>query len=622
MNMGRSIAAVPAILGIWEAGAAFVPLYPQDPPARRDLILQRARPAALIALGPPRDNVAFRPPFPVIWLDPVAGRPLDEPPASSADPAESASAGNLLDAPAYVIYTSGSTGKPKGVEISHRALATYCVWASQYYNLYEGCGAVVSSSLAFDLTISVLLAPLLVGQRVIFVPEEEGIAALNRILSRDHDLSVAKLTPSQLVSLNILNRGRPNPGAVRTLISGGEALNEDVLLAWRQHASATRIVNEYGPTETTVGCCVFECAKVGPRGDNLPIGQPGAGAKLYVLDSAMRLLPSGLHGEICIGGPGVAIGYRDEPVLTQSRFVQDPFSRDPTARLFRTGDIGFLGLDGHLVCEGRADDQIKLRGFRIDPAEIDAALRLDPAVGESAAVLNQEGALIGFVAPKPGYSVDLASLTRRLQEYLPPYMHPTRLQCVENLPRTSSGKIDRALLRQHVARPSSDRAAPRHLLDVTLCRILAAVLKVPALSIDDDYIELGGDSIRALEVIATANEQGLALEIADLFTLRTARRMADAIALRPSSSSPPGVSRFELLDNSEKPLVLSEWNDAMPASQLQLGMIFENEYHESRGVYHDIFGYGVKVDIHESIWLEAVARCVTGVIRSFVRRST
>src|SRR6185369_2399222 len=277
---------------------------------------------------------------------------------------------------AYIIYTSGSTGRPKGTMIPHRGVVGYLTWAVDAYRVAEGFGAPVHTPLAFDLTVTSLLAPWLAGRCAVLVPEEDGVEALGLALADPAlpagGFSLVKLTPAHLALL------AEQPGAVaadrtRALVIGGEALRGESLAAWRRVAPATRVINEYGPTETVVGCCVYE-APAGALGDGpVPIGRPIANARLHVVDRELRTVPPGTPGELLIGGAGLARGYLRRPEMTAERFVPDGIGESEGGRLYRTGDLVRQRADGVLEYLGRLDDQVKIRGFRIELGEVQAA---------------------------------------------------------------------------------------------------------------------------------------------------------------------------------------------------------------------------------------------------------
>ena len=370
----RSLEMVVGLLGILKAGGAYVPLDPASPIERMAFMLADC--GASIVLTQQRlkarlEALNVR----IVCLDGMAL--LDS--GSVADPVAATHPDNM----AYVLYTSGSTGQPKGVMVPHRGLVNYLQWSTQTYRVTEGAGTLVDTPVGFDLTVTSLLAPLVVGQKVMLVQEADGFEALAEALKSRRDVTLVKTTPA---SLEVLRHLLPAEAAEasRLLVIGGEALRWDTLSFWRSHAPETRLVNEYGPTETVVGCCVYKVSPQEPgTGNSVPIGRPIANTCLYLLDASMQPVPQGVPGELYIGGVGVTRGYLNRPELTGEKFIPDPFSGQPGARLYRTGDLCRYLADGNLEYLGRIDHQVKIRGFRIELGEIESVLSQHPAIAGS-----------------------------------------------------------------------------------------------------------------------------------------------------------------------------------------------------------------------------------------------
>ncbi|MGQ5273748.1 amino acid adenylation domain-containing protein, partial [Xanthomonas arboricola pv. corylina] len=362
----RGIDLVVALLGVLKAGAAYVPLDPAAPAARVAWQLEDAAPRVVLT----RQALATGLPMPCLALDdPDQQRALSQQPAQL--PQVPALQPRHL---AYVIYTSGSTGQPKGVMVEHRQLEHYLQWAQRAYAGETRIDALVSSPFAFDATITSLYLPLITGGSVQLVPEGTELAALPQMLLDSPAGTLCKITPSHLVVLceQLAQTGRVCPPHL--FVVGGEALPSSTAATLQALAPGARIINEYGPTETTVGCAVQVADGVCQADGTVPIGRPIANTRLYVLDREGQLVPQGVVGEIHIGGGGVARGYLNRPGLTAERFIADPFSTDPQARLYRSGDLGRWRADGTLEYLGRNDQQVKIRGFRIELGEIEAQL--------------------------------------------------------------------------------------------------------------------------------------------------------------------------------------------------------------------------------------------------------
>ncbi|HZE64747.1 MAG TPA: amino acid adenylation domain-containing protein, partial [Pyrinomonadaceae bacterium] len=342
----RSLEMIVGILGVLKAGAAYLPMDPSYPADRLAFMLRDANVFVLLTQSNLLDQL---PPHngPRLSLDTdwdVIAKERKDNPAGWATPA------NL----AYVIYTSGSTGKPKGVMIHHRGLVNYLTWATETYEVAAGCGAPVHSSFSFDLTITSLFAPLLVGRSIFLVAD--GIENLVEALLARENYSLVKITPAHLRALAELMPAEQLRGRVRALVIGGEALHMESLAFWRAHAPLTRLINEYGPTETVVGCCVYEVTEEDADTGPVPIGTPVANSQLYVLDESAQPVEKGATGELYIGGDGVGLGYLNRKQLTDERFILDPFSRNRRGRLYRTGDLARFNDEGNLVYVGRIDN--------------------------------------------------------------------------------------------------------------------------------------------------------------------------------------------------------------------------------------------------------------------------
>ncbi|MBL8986310.1 MAG: amino acid adenylation domain-containing protein [Gemmatimonadetes bacterium] len=404
---GRSLEMVVGLFGISKAGGAYLPLDPTHPVDRLRFVLDDAKPPVVVVDEPGRAALPSLSATMVSLADPaLAGE-------AAIDPAPVAE----LDHLAYVLYTSGSTGRPKGTLITHGGLANYLVWAKEFYRAGEGTGSIVHSPLGFDLTVTSLLLPLIAGQRVQLLPEDDDVAALAEAVLAGTDATLLKLTPAHLSLLEHQIPSDRAAGLVRRFVIGGENLRWNQLTHWRRHAPDTRLINEYGPTETVVGCCVYDAAIDSIPEGNVPIGRPIANTQLYVLDARRQPVPIGIPGELYIGGAGVARGYLNRPDLTRDRFIPNPFNDVPGARLYRTGDKVRYRPDGVLEFLGRLDDQVKIRGYRIELGEIEGVLSEHPSVEEAAVLAHEAGVddrrLVAFVSGRtePDGEAEVAPLS-------------------------------------------------------------------------------------------------------------------------------------------------------------------------------------------------------------------
>ncbi|MEA5582039.1 amino acid adenylation domain-containing protein [Nodularia harveyana UHCC-0300] len=390
----RSWDMVVGLLGILKAGGAYLPLDPAYPRDRLDYLLQDSQVSLLLTQSHLRDILPDH--EQVICLDTdwqaIAQHSQDNP----ISPVESA---NL----AYVIYTSGSTGKPKGTMIIHQGVVNYLSWCINAYDVASGYGAPVQSSFAFDATITSLFSPLIVGGKVVLLPEKQEITALCDVLSSQRQFSLVKLTPAHLEMLNQIISPETAPGQTNAFVIGGEALQGKTLQFWRQNAPNTRLINEYGPTETVVGCCIYEVTDDTSLTETILIGRPIANTQLYILDPYLQPVPIGVRGELYIGGAGVARGYLHRPELTAEKFIPSPFSEQPEARLYKTGDLARYRPDGNIEYLGRTDNQVKVRGFRIELGEVEAALTQHPEVRETVVITREDipgdKRLVAYIVP-------------------------------------------------------------------------------------------------------------------------------------------------------------------------------------------------------------------------------
>jgi amino acid adenylation domain-containing protein/non-ribosomal peptide synthase protein (TIGR01720 family) len=561
--LDRSPALLVTILGVLKAGGAYVPLDPALPQERLAFIVEDALGGEARRLVLTEQTLAHRfadgcPGVEVLLLDSAE---LAQEDGSVVPPSVP------VDALAYVLYTSGSTGRPKGVAVHHRGLTNYLSWSRWAYRIAEGKGAPVHSSISFDLTVTSLLAPLAAGAPVTLLPESEDAAAsLAQALRQGDDYSLVKLTPAHLRALGHTLAPGEAAGATRALVVGGEALLAEDLAFWRQHAPATRILNEYGPTETVVGCAVEEVSTATPDRGSVPIGRPIWNSRLYVLDRHLQPVPVGVAGEVYIGGEGVARGYLGRPALTAERFVPAPFPLRAGERLYRSGDLARILADGRLDYLGRADDQVKIRGYRIEPGEIEAQLAAHPGVAAAAVVAAQSTAgsprLVACVVPAvPAVSAGGMpgddELRRFLSERLPAYMVPALFLSLEALPLTANGKVDRqALVRlgqsaeqpQPFAETAEMDAAPLTPVEEILIGIWKEVLCCEV-GRHDNFFELGGDSILSLQVASRARKAGLRVNSRQLFANPTVARLASVatpIQAAASSEEKPAAAEVPL----------------------------------------------------------------------------
>ncbi|MEM7050247.1 MAG: amino acid adenylation domain-containing protein [Acidobacteriota bacterium] len=593
--------AAVAILAVLESGAACLPLDPEHPPARLAHAVRDAGARLLVEAsgGPVPEALAD---LERVDLPPAAEEAhADQPPEV------------LATSLALVIYTSGSTGRPKGVMVPHGALDAYLAWARSTFCPEPG-PVPLHGSLAFDLAVTSLLAPLLAGGTLVPVPPRPGAEGLIRLLAEREDFRFLKLTPSHL---RLLAAARP-PGSevpAELLVVGGEALHDADLEPW----SSRPVWNEYGPTECTVGCVAGLAGRSPWQGDAVPIGAPIAGARIQVLDGDLSPLPPMAAGELYIGGAGLTRGYLGQAGLTASRFLPDPSADEPGARIYRTGDRARWLPDGQLEFLGRGDDQIKVRGLRIELGEVEAALATHPGVGEAAAALRGAGndhaadaRLVAFYVPaQPEAPVKVSDLRAHLAAWLPEAALPAAFVPLATLPRTAAGKLDRAALPEASAQEGDDGVMPRTVEEELLAAAWCRALGVERVGIDDDFFALGGDSIRAIPAVSLAQERGIEVSLPDLFEHRTVRRVAAALEERRPLAAAAAPEPFAMVSPEDRQRLPEGLEDAYPLSRLQAGMIFHLAARPEAGRYHDVFCYQLRVEfdaqaLHRAVELVAV----------------
>nr|WP_279493574.1 non-ribosomal peptide synthetase [Actinocrispum wychmicini] len=517
----RGFDLVAALLGVLKAGAHYVPLEPGHPRKRSDYVLRDANVRAMVTS---RRIVDTLPEFhgTVVLLD-GEDDPLGT--VSSDNPGVPVRANEL----AYVIYTSGSTGKPKGVMIQHGPLANFVSWCLAGYAGDRPGGTAMFSSIAFDAVVPNLYPPLVSGRSVTLLPEPLDGDALGDLLHAGAPYSFLKLTPSHFgVLAHQLGRDRAR-GLAHLLVVGAEAFPGSTLNEWRALDADVTILNEYGPTEATVANSTYVTG-VSTDADLLPIGVPIPNTTMYVLDDDLRLCPPGVIGEIYIGGTCVALGYNGLAGRTAESFVPDPFGRTPGARLYRTGDLGRLLPDGNFDFRGRIDDQVKVRGYRIELAEIEGALvSHDGVEGAFVRVMSFPSGprIVAYVAGPADGLPDAADLRAFLADLLPTYMHPAHFVPLDQIPLTPHGKIDRgALPAPVVAAGRVEAAEPRTPLEEVVADVWARVLGLDHVGLDDNFFELGGDSILSIRIVALLVSEGVQTDLRSLFNGPTVRQMA------------------------------------------------------------------------------------------------
>jgi amino acid adenylation domain-containing protein len=658
----RSFAMVVGLLGILKAGGAYLPLDPKLPRERLRMLLEDVRSPVLVAHRAVADTVEGL----VAELPPPGARLL------YLDDLDAAAAGRLsrLEMPemsdactAYVIYTSGSTGRPKGVMIPHRQVARLFSATRPWFSFGPDDVWTLFHSFAFDFSVWEIWGALLHGGRLVIVPHAVSRTPdAFRHLLLDEGVTVLNQTPSAFRQLTAADAAAPtgDAGRLRCIVFGGEALEPHSLAPWfdRHGDRLPRLVNMYGITETTVHVTYRPMAAADLDRPGSPVGVPIPDLRVWLLDARGGLAPIGVPGEIHVGGEGLARGYLRRPGQTAQRFVPDPFSRRPGARLYASGDLARRLPDGSLQFLGRIDHQVKVRGFRIELGEIEAALRAhpgildvavlaqrppapaasparldsDPAAGTGAgeagttelrrflkrqhtpaAAAAGESRLVAYVAVAPEGAPGVSELRRFLQEKLPEYMVPAVFVRLPALPLTANGKLDtRALPAPDGARPElgGTFVLPSGPVEEALAEVWADVLGLDRVGAEDNFFALGGDSIRSIQVRARAEACGLSFSLQELLERQTLRELAATLTFTAGGgAAEPAAARFSLVGNAaDRARLPGGIDDAYPLARIQAGVIFHSQSNLEDPMYHDIFFYQLRGGFDLPLWTTAVQR--------------
>ncbi|CAG0937720.1 enterobactin synthetase component F [Thermoflexales bacterium] len=497
----RSLDLIVSLWGILKAGGAYVPLDPTYTAQRLDFIVEDTRIKLLLS------HSAL---VPLLAASQAPVLLIDQTPELAAQTVD-----NLADVIhwpnelVYIIYTSGSTGQPKGVMIPQRALVQYATAAIQHFALTPADGVLQFASISFDAAAEEIYPTLLCGARLILRTEPMldspqtfwqtcatyGLSVLDLPTAFWHTLVAQEETV-----------GQDLPDDLRLIILGGEAAQPDMVARWFELApSRVRLVNTYGPTETTI---VATLSNLTPHAAQAPIGRPITNTQGYVLDVGLQPAPIGVPGELYIGGAGLAHGYLQRPELTAAAFIPDPFGQVPGARLYKTGDLVRYLPDGQLQFMGRVDQQVKVRGFRVELREIEAVLQQQPAIREALVVVHQiadDKRLVAYLVPRTT-PLDMTELRRNLLTRLPEYMVPAAFVVLDALPLTTSGKVDRrALPAPDFSAPRQNYAPPETPVEEKLIKLWAEVLPAKQIGIHDNFFEVGGHSLLAAQIIHRIN---------------------------------------------------------------------------------------------------------------------
>jgi aspartate racemase len=573
--MERSLEMVVALLAILKAGGAYVPLDPTYPVERLELMIGDTEMPVILTQERIQRNA-----------HPEAARTaqllcVDETSFADEDDTNPESDARAEDL-AYVMYTSGSTGTPKGVAVPHRAVVRL-VRETNYASFSPNETFLQLAPISFDASTFEIWGPLLNGGRLVVMPaapptlEEVGRAI------REHGITTLWLTAGLFNAMidERLSDLRP----LRQLLAGGDVLSVPHVTKALRELKSTRLINGYGPTESTTFACCHTIPPDTLLEDAIPIGQPIANTTARILDAKLQPLSIGRSGELFLGGDGLARGYWRREELTAEKFIADPFSTEPGARLYRTGDLARWRKDGVIEFLGRADNQIKLRGYRIEPGEIETALKRQPGVLDSAVIVREDAPgtkrLVAYIVRDQGAPADFeqSATMAALRKSLPEYLVPSAIVALPALPRTPNGKLDRAALAApQVTKPSDAFAASQSPLEEKIAAIWAEVLGLERVGRTDNFFDLGGHSLLGLRLVNRLREAlGEHVALAIVFEAPTVARMADYL----EKQFPAAVARWtEGTGNG----AMVEETDASPAASQPFASIIPVN-RESRRVH-------------------------------------
>ncbi|MFD8076232.1 non-ribosomal peptide synthase/polyketide synthase [Streptomyces sp. NPDC059718] len=578
----RSAALVVTLLAVHRAGGAYLPLDTDYPAERLAFMLADARPVCVVTT----DGVDL----------PGTGAPrllVD----AYGTPAADAATGPLPQAydprrPAYVIYTSGSTGRPKGVVVPQEGIVNRLLWMQDTYGLTAADRVLQKTPSSFDVSVWEFFWPLITGATLVVArPEGHKDPAYLAGLIKDSGVTTAHFVPSMLRAF-LDEPAAAGCTGLRRVICSGEALPAPLAARFHEVLGTAGLHNLYGPTEASVDVAAHH---VTPGAGTVPIGRPVWNTRTHVLDASLRPVPPGVPGELYLAGVQLARGYLGRAGLTAERFVADPYG-EPGSRMYRTGDLARWTRDGELDYLGRVDDQVKLRGFRVEPGEIEGVLTGHPAVA-SATVLLRDERLVAYVVPAPGQDADTAALRAHAAAALPEHMVPAAFVVLDVLPLTPNGKLDRAALPAPDFAAQVTATAPRTPREERMCELVAAVLGLERVGADDDFFTLGGDSIVAMQLVVRARAAGLTITPRDVFRHKTPAGLA-AVAVDTVREDPAdGTELLPGLTDAERAELPGAGSaELLPLTPLQAGLLFHASF-DSADQGPDVYTVQVSYDI-------------------------
>ncbi|WP_061320936.1 non-ribosomal peptide synthetase [Clostridium botulinum] len=510
----HSIELIISILGVLKTGAAYLPIDPNYPVERINYMLEDSKSNMLLTNFKVTDEIKFKGNIININNEDLQGYSKINLPKA-----------NSLSDLVYIIYTSGSTGKPKGVMIEHQGLTNYIWWSNKMYLKDEDEVMAVYSSISFDLTVTSIFTPLISGNKIIIYDNDETEFVLYKIL-RENKATVIKLTPAHLTLLKDMDNRGSN---IKRFIVGGEDLKVNLAKeVYNSFGKNVDIYNEYGPTETVVGCMIYKYDEDKDKRVSVPIGRPGDNVQIYILDNELNPVSTGFVGELYISGDGVARGYLNREGLTRERFIENPFIKEK--KMYKTGDTARYLENGSIEYVGRSDNQVKIRGHRIELGEIERYLIENECVKDAVVVYKEDSSKNKFLNAYLVAKKEITDLQLKewLLKFLPKYMVPTNFVFMGKLPLTLNGKVNYALLPEPetVEREFIKYAT---LAEKELVKVMEEILGIENISMNDNYYQLGGDSIKAIQISSKLKNVGLNIKVKDILAYDSIEEIAATI---------------------------------------------------------------------------------------------
>ena len=601
--LSKSPEMIVSLLAVLKAGGAYLPLAPGNPAERLRFVIEDSGTEHLITTSSLVANVPVTVPSTIL---------LDA--ESEAISSEPSTAPDTVVGPsdlAYCIYTSGSTGKPKGALIEHRNVVRLMVNDKLQFTFTSADVWTMFHSYSFDFSVWEMYGALLYGGRVVVIPEHVSKdSSLFLDLLVNEQVTVLNQTPTAFYNLASLDRGENL--ALRYVIFGGEALRPALLREWKASHPQVKLINMYGITETTVHVTFKEIDDHHVATDTSNIGVPIPTTTTYIFDDEMRLLPVGVPGEICVGGGGVCRGYLNRDELTRRKFVANPYK--PEEMIYRSGDLGKLLPSGEMVYMGRSDDQVQIRGFRVEPGEVQSQLLTHPLItrAEVIAKTMHHGAveLVAYVVASG--NIDVTELRTHVANVLPHYMVPSAFVFIDEMPLTSNGKVDRrALPEPDQLRPELGAAfvAPRTATEESLASMWAEVLGLARVGVQDSFFELGGHSLLATQVIARVRQVfGVEIGLRRLFEEPTVRGLSRSVEEGLRAGAGMTVPMLQHAGDDER----KQWSGGLlPVSFAQQRLWFLDQLEPGSAFYN----IPMAVRLKGSLQLEALERALSEIVR-------